>query len=268
MLCGVHWADRWRRRPARLAGWCSPPARPARTCGTSRSTRPSWSTTPRWTRTCTIHRHSRRSRPSSSSTSPTGTGWAAGGSSTSAAGRVSSFASCATGRLHGGRLRRDVRRNGRPGRLGCGVPQLARPARCRPRLRHVHLAPLVRTHRRSVRLPRGFARAPAPGPSPATSRCPTPVTTCRCGLGGHLPPRLVLRRVFVRPGRRAGRLAGGGHRVHFSGMFRYIEISANRAGRPRSGTADPAGGERDRQLASLAGFPNPHSARGPVGRTG
>ena len=35
----------------------------------------SWSTTPRWTPTCTTRRRSRRSRPSSSGTSPSGTSW-------------------------------------------------------------------------------------------------------------------------------------------------------------------------------------------------
>ena len=43
--------------------------------------------------------------------------------------------------------------------------------------------------------------------------------------------------------------------VLFSGMFRFIEISANREGQPRLGSAHPADrSSRDRHLTTLAGF--------------
>ena len=45
----------------------------------------------------------------------------------------------------------------------------------------------------------------------------------------------------------------------FSGMFRFIEISANRDGGPRRGTASlPGPADRDRQLAAIAGFAARH----------
>lgn len=47
----------------------------------------------------------------------------------------------------------------------------------------------------------------------------------------------------------------------FGGMFRFIELSANRAGRQRHGTdALPGNAERDRQLAAIAGFAGRHEA--------
>lgn len=47
----------------------------------------------------------------------------------------------------------------------------------------------------------------------------------------------------------------------FSGMFRFIEISANRDGTPRLGTGDlPGAAERDRQLAAIDGFAGRHHA--------
>jgi hypothetical protein len=47
----------------------------------------------------------------------------------------------------------------------------------------------------------------------------------------------------------------------FSGMFRFIEFSANQSGPPRRGDAPlPGPAERDRQLAALAGFADRHHA--------
>jgi hypothetical protein len=47
----------------------------------------------------------------------------------------------------------------------------------------------------------------------------------------------------------------------FSGMFRFVEFSANHDGQPRHGTsALPGPAERDRQLAALSGFAERHFA--------
>jgi SAM-dependent methyltransferase len=47
----------------------------------------------------------------------------------------------------------------------------------------------------------------------------------------------------------------------FGGMFRFIEMSANREGEPRRGEAAlPGAAERDRQLAAIEGFPRRNEA--------
>ena len=165
-------------------------------------------------------------------------------------------------RLHRHRLRRHVRRPGRPGPVRRHLPQWTRSAgragcptfdvfTSRHWFEHIDdpyefLADL--RQRAGDRPVYGYLEVPGRLLRPRHRR-----------LGGHLPARVVLRRVLAVPHRRAGRLAVEDTGTFFSGMFRFIEISANQP-RAAAGPHRPAldAADRDRQLAAVAGFAARH----------
>ena len=184
--------------------------------------------------------------------------------STSAAGRASSCASCATSRARAG-VGYDAMYAG-PGRSGSvrrRVPQWTRPARrdrrpfdfvtSRHWFEHIDdpydfLVDLRAAGRRpaGARLPRGAGRLLRHG---------------HRGLGGHLPARVVLRRLLAAPDRRARRLAGRGHRARCSRGCSGSSSSPPTC--PAPPALDRAAARRRRgarQLEAIRGFAARHFA--------
>jgi len=103
---------------------------------------------------------------------------------------------------------------------------------------------------------------PAPVRSTATSKYPTPATTCRprAGRSSIRTCRISTRTPWC------ASCSGpvGGSRTTgalFGGMFRFIEISANRDDEPRRGESPlPGPADRARQLAAIEGFAERHES--------